>query len=118
MSGEIGFLMGMAAGDSENRAEAHAHDLSLMRKELAKKQGDAVYQQAFKEAAAAVQREIIDELAHAGVKNRRLSNPKNVDARNQAYAENAANAVHRISGGRMSMSRISIENARKVRALK
>lgn len=121
MGDGIGLLIGMASGQAEARAEEHAEDLQRMREELGRKLGDVVYQAAFKEAAAAVHEEIIDELrlsADGRLSERRLSDPKNVDARNEVYAERAAEAVSRLSQGRIKMSRVSIDRVKRTRPLK
>lgn len=120
MSGEIGFLIGMAAGQAQENANGHASDIGLMRLELASKLADVAYHAAFKEAAAAVQDEMIAELRgdSKGKTARRLSDPANVDGRNLAFAENAATAVRRISSGRITMSLDEVKHMSKRNMLK
>lgn len=146
-AGGIGMLIGMGAAGEVGQERQHAENLAAMRAELSKKLSEAVYQTAFKEAAASVQEEIIEDLRRDARLNAmrsenrspsgtqeivdqaieenereshaiRLSDPKNVDGRNTAYADRAAESVRRISGGQIIMSRVSIDKARKARVLK
>lgn len=120
MSGEMGFLVGSAMGDARNRSNAHAEALADIRAKIANVNHSVVYQRAFKVAAAIVHEEIIEELRlkEEGIESpARLSDPANVDGRNLAYANNAVIEVVRLSGQKMSMSRISIERVRRARAL-
>ena len=115
------FLFGVAYGDAKQRSAQHQEDLGSMRRELASKREDTEYQMAFKVAAAEVHEEIIEELRRTSKGEsspRRLSDPKNVDGRNARYAERTAVAIKRISGGRVEMSRISVEALRQRRKLK
>lgn len=144
----MGMLVGMASADEDERVEQYEKDVANLRQELSNRLAGVVYQTAFKEAAAAVHEQMIEELrlaarlrairalpqgqAFSSEQTRDLASSKeilasahgslcasgNVDGRNRAYAEYAAVAVARISGGRMKMSSAEIENARLARAIK
>ncbi|MDO9236212.1 MAG: hypothetical protein Q7U28_09305 [Aquabacterium sp.] len=117
----IGMLVGMASADEDARVAQYGQDLEAMRTQLATKRGSVVYQTAYKEATAAVHAEIVDELrleAEGKLPIRRLSDPQNVDGRNKAFAEHAAQAIERISGGQMTLSSDGFERIRLVRPLK
>lgn len=116
-----GMLFGYAYGAAKTRNAEHQNDLDAMRRELAQKRAETQYQMAFKEAAAEVHEEIIEELrgkAKGRNSPRRLSDPKNVDGRNARYAEYTAEVVERLSGGRIIMSPASIDTLRRRRKLK
>lgn len=117
----IGTLIGLSMGEMDARNRAHGDDLARMRQELLERSQSAFYQEAFKEAAGDVLGQIVDEIKgveNGSVKERRMSDPKNPDARNEAYAEAAAKAVTRLSDGRVNMSRLSMDRIKNARHYK
>lgn len=116
-----GLLQGAAWAEGINRDERHAEDLARMRAELRKKSTDAMYQEAFKQAAADVLDEIVTELkdeAKGELAQRRVSDPNNVELRNEAYAQACAKRVERISNGRVRMSRVSMDRIKNTRSFR
>jgi hypothetical protein len=117
----VGILVGQTYSDVRDGAEQHELELAAMRRELALKLGDASYQEAFKVAAAEVHEEIIGELAQAAkgaLPARRLSDPRNVDGRNEEFVTRAASALKRISGGKLELSDARKDKIRAQRPLK
>jgi hypothetical protein len=103
----IGSLIGLKMGSVKAAAEAHDQDLKAMRAELRNAVAGGLYDQAFAQAAADVTAEIIEEVKQeqAGKTGaRRLSDPANVQGRNEAYVQRAEAHVRRLSGGKVRMS--------------
>lgn len=120
MSGEVGFLIGMAFSENDGDRAAFRRSLAELRAQVTRQESSAIYQEAFKEAAAKVHGAMMEELrlsAQGKLPVPRLSDPNNVDARNKAYAEFSADAVARLSGNEITMSRLSIETMRKKRGM-
>jgi len=94
-------------GSVKAAADAHVQDLEAMRAELNKTRIGGLFDKAFAQASADIAAEIVEELKQekAGKRGaRRLSDPSNVDERNEAYVEKAADYVRRMSGGRQRIS--------------
>ena len=114
----LGYLVGKSYADNDRQVQGHADTLAELRAELARVRGDAVYQEAFKVAAAKLHEDIINEfsLVAAGTLAQcKLSDPANAEARNELFARYAARAVCRISSGKHTMSP---EREQKIRALR
>jgi hypothetical protein len=117
----IGTLIGLKMGSVEAGAKQHQADLEAMRAELRNAVAGGLYDQAFAQAAAEVTAEIVGELnaEQAGqVGARRLSEPGNVDGRNEAYARKAAAIVRRLSDGHVRMTAEDIARVKASRPLK
>ena len=117
----IGTLIGFKMASVDARGEALQSELGAMRAKLRATIASGVYDSAFAHAAADLTAEIISELkdeqdGKAGA--RRLSDPANVEARNEAYVDSAAKHVYRLSAGKTSMpreERLRIKARRPVR---
>jgi hypothetical protein len=108
----MGTAFGLAWAASGEQDRRHGEELERLRAEMLKKANSAFYQEAFKCAAADVLQEIVRELKQdeAGtLAQRRMSDPKNPEARNEAYAQAAAKHVKRLSAGQVRMSRVSMD---------
>lgn len=117
----IGTLIGLKMGSMEASNNQHLADLKAMRAQLRGAVAGGLYDQAFAQAAAEVTAEIIGELnaEQAGQPGqRRLSDPRNADARNSSYAKKAAAIVYRLSDGRVSLSAEDIARVKTSRPLK
>jgi hypothetical protein len=118
---DLASMMGFAAPGDSAREEAHDAEVRQLRDQMREKSSNFFYQQAFKRAAADVLNEIVDELKleEAGkLEKRVMTDPANADLRNEVYAEAAAEHVNRISGGRVRMSRASMDRLKKARTFK
>lgn len=118
--GGIGLLIGLKSGPSEG-GRRHAEDVQKLRQELADRMNSAQFQEALKEAAGELHEEIVQELrdeAQGRLSERRLSDPKNGELRNEVYADKTARALERMSGGQRRMSRISIDRVKHARTIK
>lgn len=112
MSGEgygpgMGSLIGLKMGSVKAAADAHVQDLEAMRAELRGAVTGGLFEKAFAQASADITAEIVNELRQeqAGKRGaRRLSDPANVEGRNEAYVAKAAAHVRRLSGGQVRMS--------------
>lgn len=116
-----GVAIGIAWADSDAKAEQHGRDLAEMRAILAKKSKTVLLQEAMKNAAADVIGEIAAELKQvdAGtLAQRRMSDPKNAEARNAAFADAAAKHVSRLSGGKIRLSDNKKDELRNARSFK
>lgn len=103
----MGTLIGLKMGSVKAAADAHVQDLEAMRAELRNAVTGGLFEKAFAQASADVTAEIVEELSQeqAGKRGaRRLSDPANVEGRNEAYVTHAAAHVRRLSGGQVRMS--------------
>lgn len=117
----MGTAIGLAWAEADAKDKQHGQDLERIRQELLQKSRTVLYQTAFKHAAADVLEEIVDELrqGEAGtLDQRRMSDPANTEARNEAYAEAALKHVTRLSGGKVRMSRRSMDRIKKDRTFR
>jgi hypothetical protein len=116
-----GVAIGIAWADSDAKAEQHGRDLAEMKAILAKKSKTVLLQEAMKNAAADVVDEITAELKQVdagALSQRRMSDPKNAEARNTAFAEAAAKHVNRLSGGKVRLSDEKVDQLRNARSFK
>lgn len=117
----MGTAIGLAWAEADAKDQKHNQDLERVRAQLLEKSKTVLYQTAFKHAAAEVLEEIVDELRkdEAGtLVQRRMSDPKNAEVRNEAYAEAAAKHVTRLSGGRVRLSRRSMDRIKNDRTFR
>lgn len=114
-------ILGLSLPEGEAQHRAHAKDFANMREELRKKSTDAFYQTAYKHAAADVLDEMVQELRAEKVgtlEKRVMTDPENSELRNEVFAQAAAKHVERISGGRISMSRASMDRIVQAKTFK
>jgi hypothetical protein len=117
----MGTAIGLAWAEADAKDQKHSQDLERIRQELLQKSKTVLYQTAFKHAAADVLEEIVDELRQdeaGALEQRRMSDPKNAEARNEAYAQAAAKHVTRLSGGKVRMSRRSMDRIKNDRTFR
>jgi len=115
--GNVGLLVGLQYGAVGNAADQHAQELGAMRAKLETATRDALFHEAFARAIADLMSEILRELAEgadpAQQSARRLSDPSNVDGRNERFVRLASVHVRSLSEGRM---RLSPENQLRIKA--
>jgi hypothetical protein len=110
----IGALVGIAWGSALTDRDV-AKERQRLLDQSREKEANALAQTAQKNAVRAVANAIIGELAaeERGLPVvRRLSDPKNVDARAEDFIDTADAELHRLSSGRLSFSRESIRSVK------
>lgn len=114
------FNFGAELIGGNSTSQAHDDELKEIREMLAKKVQSTVYQSAYKEATAELQEELLAEISSlksGESKTRRLSDPNNAGLRNSELAEKSAKHLARLSGGRQTMTRPSIDRLKNQRLL-
>jgi hypothetical protein len=112
-----GALLGLAWGSHLNEREFAKQRKKLL-EQANEKEIAALAQTAQKDAVRAVANAVIDELValEQGIPvERRLSDPKNVAARAEDFIDTADAELHRLSSGRLSFTRRSIEGVKRTR---
>ena len=122
MSNEIldAFNFGAELMGGKATTQAHDDELAEIRKMLTQKVQSTKYQSAYKEAFAELQEELLAEvrsLNNGESKIKRLSDPKNSDLRNSELANKSAKHLARLSGGRQTLTRPSIDRMKNQRLL-
>lgn len=112
-----GAILGKAIAEGDAQAARHASELEEMRVELRKRRKLGLYDEAFAQAAADIAKEMVGELGGKGGA-RRLSDPGNVDGRNAAFADSAAEHVRRLSDNSVTWTPEQVANIKRQRALK
>lgn len=112
----LGTLIGLKWASVNSAKSGRAKELNAMREELRRTLAGGLYDDAFALAAAELTSEMLEELKaeQAGQPGaRRLSDPANVDARNEVYVNRAAANVRKMSKGLVYLSK---EDQKRIRA--
>lgn len=115
MSPGEGVLFGLAWGERAN-AKDFAAERARLAKQMEQANADAMGNLAAKGAAKAVLNAVVSELAaeeQGRLPERRLSDPANVAARNNAFVATAEGELGRLSDGSAAFSRTAMERLRR-----